>query len=91
MAEHDRKAPWRTLFLSYPCPTCGAPPDQECRTTSGSRANPPHVARTALAARCPRCGVLLEADAAPGSLCPKHELVRRLEVERATYHQRRNP
>ena len=87
MTEHP--APWRLVFLSYPCPTCGARPGEECRTSRGYVANPPHAARTAQANRCPRCGTLLEATADRGLLCPKHQLIRDLEVERATHHQRK--
>lgn len=82
-----QKSRWRLVFMSYPCPTCGAGPGEPCRTTTGHIYAECHVDRTRHADRCPRCGVLVSAEA-PGELCDRCAQVRALEVERATYHRR---
>ena len=84
------RAPWRAVFLTYPCPTCGAKPSEECVTASGNVYADVHVARTEHGNRCPRCGAFIAAEDDPGSLCPKCQLLRQLEIERATYHRRRH-
>lgn len=83
------RAPWHVIFLSYPCPMCGAHPGEECVTSGGNWAFP-HADRTRLANRCPRCGVVVSAEE-PGQLCDRCALVRALEVERATRWERLDP
>lgn len=83
------RAAWRIVFLTYPCPTCGAAPTEDCLTASGKIYNDVHAERTRHAQRCPRCGTLIAADDEPGSYCAKCSLLRQLEIERATYHRRR--
>jgi ribosomal protein S27AE len=78
------------VFLSYPCPECGAAPGEDCTTVSGRRAGLPHAERTRHADRCPRCGVIVGAEE-PGQLCERCALVRSLEIERATHWRRRDP
>jgi hypothetical protein len=79
-------------MLTYPCPTCGAAPGEKCRTHTGNRINSAvHADRVADMNHCPRCGARTPADDEPGQLCARCELVRSLEVERATRHERRNP
>lgn len=85
------KAVWRLVFLSYPCPSCGAPPGRLCITTGGHEYAECHAARTRDAGRCPRCGTVVSAELDPGSLCDKCALVRSLEIERATTWKRRHP
>lgn len=85
------RAPWRTVFLSYPCPTCGAGPGENCLSSTGNVRTECHVDRGRTADRCPKCRSMLAADAEPGDLCGRCQQVRALEVERATYHQRRRP
>lgn len=87
----NQRAVWRVVFESYPCPTCGVPAGASCRTTSGRIAGLPHAARTAMANRCPRCGVIVGRENDPGGLCDRCALVRALEVERATKWKRRHP
>jgi ribosomal protein S27AE len=82
------RASWRLVFLTYPCPTCGADPGEECRTTGGRAYKQTHAARTRNGGRCPRCGTVLTHDDEPGTLCAKCQLLRRLEIERATRHRR---
>jgi ribosomal protein S27AE len=84
-------APWRVVFESFPCPTCGAGPGEHCMTSNGNVRNETHVDRGRDAMRCPKCGGRLAFDAEPGDLCGRCEQVRALEVERATYHRRKNP
>lgn len=91
MPTEPERPNWRAVIESYPCDTCGAEPGEPCRTISGTKANPPHVARTRPANRCHKCGTMLAADAEPGTLCPKHALLRSLEIERATHYRRRTP
>lgn len=86
-----RRSAWRLTWLSYPCPTCGAAPGEDCLTTGGNVYRDVHADRTRRGNRCPRCGVIVDADHEPGQLCARCELVRSLEVERATRYQRRNP
>lgn len=83
------RASWRIVFLTYPCPTCGAAPTYDCVTANGKPYTDIHVERTRNANRCPRCGSLIAADDEPGAYCPKCQLLRQLEVERATLHKRR--
>ena len=90
MGTHE-KAPWRVVFESYPCPTCGVPSGVSCRTVTGHVAGIPHAERTRLADRCPRCGAIVGNQADPGGLCARCALVRSLEVERATKHRRMDP
>ena len=85
-----RKAPWRLVFLSYPCPTCGAAPGELCLTVGGREYAECHAERTRHAQRCPKCGAHLSAEADPGALCDRCALVRALEIERATTWQRRH-
>ena len=84
-------APWRALLRSYPCPTCGAGPGDPCLTSGGREADVEHVARQRISGRCPKCGATVDADLAPGTLCPRCQLVRDLEVERATTWKRNHP
>jgi hypothetical protein len=85
----ERRAGWHVVFLSYPCPSCGAKPGEECITTGGRWAFP-HADRTRQANRCPSCGAVVGAEN-PGALCDRCALVRALEVERATRYVRRDP
>jgi ribosomal protein S27AE len=85
------KASWHVVFLTYPCPTCGAAPGEECLTAGGARSQLPHVDRARLGDRCPKCGAIVDADHEPGQLCARCELVRALETERATQYKRRDP
>lgn len=86
------RAPWRLMYLSYPCPTCGVGPGEDCRTTGGrTKRDGVHADRARRGNRCPRCGTLTDADNLPGQLCARCELVRALEVERATRYERRDP
>lgn len=87
----NRKASWHVVFLTYPCPTCEAAPGEECFTQNGTIAQQMHAARTRQGNRCPRCGTLTPADDEPGQLCARCELLRALEVERATKYRRRFP
>lgn len=83
--------PWQSVFLTYPCPTCGAGPGDPCRTARGNVAEVPHAGRTRNADRCPKCGGITNADTEPGGLCPRCALVRSLEVERSTTWKRQDP
>lgn len=83
------RASWRLVFLTYPCPTCGAEPGHDCQTASGHSYTDVHAARTRNGNRCPRCGQLVAYEDDPGSLCAKCQLLRSLEIERATLHRRR--
>lgn len=85
-----RKATWQQVFLSYPCPTCGAEPGEACMTTGGREAQLPHADRTRAANRCPTCGTIVN-DGNPGALCARCALVRALEVERSTTWHREEP
>lgn len=89
MPEH-RKAIWRLIFLTYPCPTCGAAPGEDCITSNGNIYKDVHAARTRDGNRCPRCGTKIAWDMA-GQLCGRCHLLRDLEVERATKYQRKDP
>jgi len=84
-------ATWAAVFLTYPCPTCGAGPGEPCQTASGRVADIPHAGRTRNADRCPRCGSITGAEAEPGALCARCALVRALEVERSTTWKRQDP
>lgn len=84
----DRRNSWRLVFLSYPCDYCGAQPGQDCHTATGATYRDVHAIRTQHKARCPRCGTVLAADDEPGQLCPRCQLLRRLEIERITRWQR---
>jgi ribosomal protein S27AE len=86
----SRKATWRLVFLSYPCPACGAAPGHVCMTTGGRPYGECHAARTRHAGRCPKCGSVVSAELDPGSLCDRCALVRSLEIERATTWKRRH-
>lgn len=87
---HPRKAAWRLVFLTYPCPTCGAAPGEKCVTSGGKPAREyTHAARGQQGTRCHNCRALLGYDAEPGDLCGRCSLVRSLEIERATKWQRR--
>jgi ribosomal protein S27AE len=88
MTEY-RRAAWRLIFITYPCPTCGAQPGEECRTETGHIYKQTHAARTRNGDRCPRCGTILMAHEQPGTLCARCQLLRRLETERATTHKRK--
>lgn len=83
---------WMGVFLTYPCPTCGAGPGQVCvTTTTGKPTSVPHAGRTRNAERCPRCGGITGAKDDPGALCPRCALVRSLEIERSTTWVRQDP
>jgi DNA-directed RNA polymerase subunit RPC12/RpoP len=83
------RAPWHGLLLTYPCPTCGAQPNEDCLTRSGNPAQQPHRERARDAARCPRCGQHVEHDVDdPGAYCARCQLLRSLEIERVTRHRR---
>lgn len=84
-----QRSSWRLIFTTYPCPTCGAKPGRDCRTVNGHVASQVHAARTAHAERCPRCGTHISADDEPGSYCARCQLLRALEIERATKYRRR--
>lgn len=86
----SRKTLWRLVFLSYPCPTCGAAPGEVCLTTKGKPYYECHAERTRHANRCPRCGMITGADD-PGALCERCALVRSLEIERSTTWKRQDP
>lgn len=78
-------------LLAHTCPRCGAPPGDVCRTSSGKEAKPPHYARTQLVRQCAHCGQPLDPDIEAGDLCARCQLVRSLEIERATKWQRQDP
>lgn len=82
------RAAWRAVYLTYPCPSCGADPGADCTTSSGKRADVVHAGRTQHSARCPRCSDVLAADDEPGALCQRCRLLRSLEIERVTKHRR---
>jgi len=84
-----RRASWRTVFLAYPCPHCGAQPGEDCVTATGHPYPDVHGARTDHGARCPRCGTVLMEHEEPGTLCTKCQLLRRLEIERVSRHRRK--
>jgi hypothetical protein len=88
MGNH-RRASWRLVFLTYPCPHCDAKAGEPCTTASGRRSDDVHGARTQHGNRCPRCGTVYAQDEEPGTLCARCALLRRLEVERVTIHKRR--
>jgi len=85
-----QRAAWHVVFLTYPCPTCGAAVGDDCMTSGGKRADYVHAERTRHAARCPRCGTILSHEDDPGALCARCSLLRSLEIERATKWRRRN-
>ena len=87
----QRTAAWRLVIHSYPCPTCGAAPGQWCETKNGRQTDMPHAARGDTAETCAKCGARLPAGSFPGELCPHCQLVRDLEVERATKYRRTDP
>lgn len=89
MTTKHTRASWRLVFLTYPCPTCGALPGQDCVTRTGRVYADVHGARTQHGTRCPRCGTTLAHEEEPGTLCAKCALLRRLEIERATKHRRK--
>ncbi len=84
----NERAAWRAVYLTYPCEACGAKAGEDCTTVSGKPASYQHAARAARGARCPRCHQLIEHDIEPGSYCAKCQLLRALEVERATKYRR---
>lgn len=89
-----RRAAWRTIFLTYPCPTCGVPAGHPCTTTNtnGTTARDyVHADRGRTGDRCATCHALLPHGATPADLCARCAQVRALEVERATKHIRRDP
>jgi hypothetical protein len=81
-------AGWRLILRSYPCPTCHAHPGDPCTTHTG---NPTleHAARQQATDRCPKCGEMQPADTPPATLCPRCQLLRQLNTERATTWKRR--
>lgn len=83
----SKKALWRLVFLSYPCPTCGAGPGEVCHTASGLPYNECHADRTRNADRCPKCGAVVSAET-PGQLCGHCQLVQDLLTERYHHHRR---
>lgn len=84
-------ATWRDIIESYPCPTCEAPVGHPCvTTTSGRKTDVPHAARATEGARCTSCTARL-AHGWDGPLCGRCQLIRDLEVERATKYRRRDP
>jgi hypothetical protein len=80
---------WLAAVLTYPCPTCDAPAGEPCHSRTG-RPAVPHAARSRQQHRCRICGTLLP-DNPDSNLCGRCRLVRSLETERATYHQRKKP
>lgn len=84
------RAAWQLVFLSYPCPACDAAPGEDCYTSTGRTTRQLHAERARQGNRCPHCGMLTNADDEPGQLCPRCELIRALEVERATKYKRRD-
>jgi hypothetical protein len=82
------RALWRAVYKQYPCPTCGAKRGEECTTRKGKPSSGMHVKRTQHGDRCPRCGADVTDADLPGSYCAKCQLLRALEVERATLHRR---
>lgn len=86
-----KRAPWRLVYLSYPCPVCEAGPGEDCYTQTGKITRQVHADRARMGDRCPRCATLLDADHEPDQLCPRCELIRSLEVERSTHYKRRDP
>lgn len=81
---------WREVVQSYPCPECGSGPGDPCITKNGNAKYECHAIRAASVDRCPKCGGRMSADIEPGELCDRCAQVRRLEIERATYHVRRH-
>jgi DNA-directed RNA polymerase subunit RPC12/RpoP len=80
---------WMHAIHTYPCPTCGAQPEQPCTTRTGNPTNQPHAQRGNTHHRCTTCHQLLPHNQDPAdNLCTKCNLVQTLEIERATYHQR---
>jgi ribosomal protein S27AE len=86
----QKRAPWRLVYLSYPCPTCNAGPGEDCTTTTARIKREVHADRARLGDRCPKCGTLIEADHEPDQMCARCELVRALEVERSSVYRRRD-
>ena len=83
---------WLAAVLTYPCPTCDAPAGDPCTTNTGRVASQPHATPGDTEHRCTSCHVLLPADQDPAdTLCGRCKLLRSLETERATYHQRKKP
>jgi hypothetical protein len=91
--ENEQQQPkgppwWLAAVMSYPCPTCEAEPNHPCITRNGTTASPPHIARGHQRPRCVVCQVLLPQGDMEGMLCDRCALVRSLELERMTRHQR---
>lgn len=80
---------WKRIQQSFPCKECDAAPGEPCVTKNGNRKTECHAIRWDDADRCRKCGDRLPADFDPGELCDRCKQVRRLEIERATYHVRR--
>jgi hypothetical protein len=80
---------WRAIMETYDCPTCNAKAGHHCTTTGGKVRYECHVARALDADRCPKCGSRLAALAVPGDLCDRCQMVRNLEIERASVWVRR--
>ena len=85
------RATWRAVFMAYQCPTCGAGRGEDCTTKTGKPAGLPHAARIPDQGRCPQCGAIVGDPSEPDKLCPRHALVRSLEIERSTTWVRQDP
>lgn len=81
-AMSSEKARWKTILLSYPCPTCGAEPGRPCRTSHGHVYYDVHVDRARQANRCPECGDRMPADAEAMDRCAYCETVNSIIRER---------
>lgn len=81
---------WHEQALTFPCDVCTAEPGEECRTATGRPKTEVHASRGRQADRCPKCGARLLGEQVPGDLCGRCEQVRALEIERATYHVRKD-
>ena len=85
----NERTAWRRSIESWPCQTCGASPGESCVTGSGRPTNLPHAARLRSTNRCQMCLALLPNEW-EDTICERCQLVRALEVERAS-HYRRDP
>jgi hypothetical protein len=87
MHRGSQRAGWRRVLLSYPCPTCGAGPGDDCETSTGNRKFECHVSRSDAAERCRDCHTRLGADDVDqgADRCPHCQLVHQLITERHTH------
>jgi hypothetical protein len=86
----NRPPEWRRVFWVNPCTFCGAGIGEPCVTKTGHEYALVHHAR-AIRGRCPSCGAPLGPAQLDGDLCPRCQLVRDLEAERATTWKRQDP